>query len=249
MKKALFPMMMTALMVGCAGEKAGGGAAALQTENAEAIADETIYGLACDGCNDTILVFLTLDYDGSDPDTLNILEASRCHQVFGQIRIGDKLAIVPNAQDSTLADMVIVIEDLMGQWGRQVLPTLRERADMEGLSQRQKENSLPDSIRELLSIPQEYTFVIKPDNMCFTRGSQRAHTTDEVLPVEYPKLKRYREWHIAGGNFLFTEVGLDTLGNETVLSVDTTHLLMLTPDSLVFQFPDGPHAYYKKIEE
>jgi len=242
-------MIIMALTVACTEKKTGEKTDADKAANAEAIADKTIYGLACDGCNDTILVFLTLDYDGSDPDTLHILEATRNHQVFGQIRIGDKLAIVPNAQDSTLADMVIVIEDLMGQWSRQVLPTLRERADMEGLSQHQKENSLPDSIRELLSIPLEYTFVIKPDNMCYTLGSQRAHTTDEVLPVEYPELKRYREWHIAGGHFLFTVVGLDTLGNETVTAVDTTQLLLLSPDSLVIQFPDGPHSYYKKVEE
>ena len=247
MKKALFLMLMAALTTGCAEKKAADNADMPATERAEG--DNTIYGLACDGCNDTIIVFLTLDYDGSDPDTLNVLEASRRHQVFGQIHIGDKLAIVPNVQDSTLADMVIVIQDLMGEWGRLVLPTLRERADMEGLSQRQKENSLPDSIRELLSIPLEYTFVIKPDNMCYALGSQRAHTTDEVLPVEYPVQKRYHEWRIYNGHFLFTEVGLDSLGNNVALGTDTTDLLYLTPDSLVLRFPEGIHSFYKKVEE
>lgn len=247
MKKALFLMLMAALTTGCAEKKAADNADMPATERAEG--DNTIYGLACDGCNDTVIVFLTLDYDGSDPDTLNVLEASRRHQVFGQIHIGDKLAIVPNVQDSTLADMVIVIQDLMGEWGRLVLPTLRERADMEGLSQRQKENSLPDSIRELLSIPLEYTFVIKPDNMCYALGSQRAHTTDEVLPVEYPVQKRYHEWRIYNGHFLFTEVGLDSLGNNVALGTDTTDLLYLTPDSLVLRFPEGIHSFYKKVEE
>lgn len=247
MKKALFLMLMAALTMGCAEKKAADNADMPATERAEG--DNTIYGLACDGCNDTVIVFLTLDYDGSDPDTLNVLEASRRHQVFGQIHIGDKLAIVPNVQDSTLADMVVVIQDLMGEWGRLVLPTLRERADMEGLSQRQKENSLPDSIRELLSIPLEYTFVIKPDNMCYALGSQRAHTTDEVLPVEYPVQKRYHEWRIYNGHFLFTEVGLDSLGNNVALGTDTTDLLYLTPDSLVLRFPEGIHSFYKKVEE
>ena len=247
MKKALFLMLMAALTTGCAEKKAADNADMPATERAEG--DNTIYGLACDGCNDTVIVFLTLDYDGSDPDTLNVLEASRRHQVFGQIHIGDKLAIVPNVQDSTLADMVIVIQDLMGEWGRLVLPTLRERADMEGLSQRQKENSLPDSIRELLSIPLEYTFVIKPDNMCYALGSQRAHTTDEVLPVEYPVQKRYHEWRIYNGHFLFTEVGLDSLGNNVALGTDTTDLLYLTPDSLVLRFPEGVCSFYKKVEE
>ena len=247
MKKAFFLLFLTAIIVACAEKKSADSADMPASERAEG--DNTIYGLACDGCNDTILVFLTLDYDGSDPDTLNVLEASRRHQVFGQIHIGDKLAIVPNAQDSTLADMVIVIEDLMGEWGRLVLPTLRERADMEGLSQRQKENSLPDSIRELLSVPLEYTFIIKHDNMCFARGSQRAHTSDEELPVEYPEQKRYHEWHIYNGHFLFTEVGLDSLGNTVALGTDTADLLYLTPDSLVLRFPEGIQSFYKKEEE
>ena len=148
--------------------------------------DTTIYGLACDGCNDTIVVFLTLDYDGSDPDTLNVLDATRQHMVFGDIRIGDKLAIVRNEQDSTKARMVVVIEDLMGEWCQQVLPTLRDRADMEGLTQKQKEEQLPDSIRELLNIPLEYTYVFKHDNILYTKGANRQNTSDEILPVEYP---------------------------------------------------------------
>ena len=77
--------------------------------------DATIYGLACDGCNDTIVVFLTLDYDGGDPDTLNVLDATRQHLVFGNIRIGDKLAIVRDEQDSTRARMLVDLDNLMGE--------------------------------------------------------------------------------------------------------------------------------------
>ena len=29
--------------------------------------DQTIYGLACDGCNDTVVVFLRLPYNGGIP--------------------------------------------------------------------------------------------------------------------------------------------------------------------------------------
>ena len=39
------------------------------------------------------------------------------------------------------------------------------------------------------------------------------------------------------------------MGNAVVLSTDTARLLLLTPDSLVLQFPDGPQYYYKKVEE
>ena len=44
--------------------------------------DQTIYGLACDGCNDTVVVFLRLPYNGSDPDTLYILDAVKQRHIM-----------------------------------------------------------------------------------------------------------------------------------------------------------------------
>lgn len=207
--------------------------------------DATIYGLACDGCNDTIVVFLTLDYDGGDPDTLNVLDATRQHMVFGNIRIGDKLAIVRDEQDSTKARMLVDLDNLMGEWCQQVLPTLRERADMEGLTHHEKVEQLPDSIRELLHIPHEYTYVFKSDNVLFTKGANRQATSDEMLPVEYPPLKRYREWAFNKGQFLLIESKTDSLGNSIVVSTDTVDLMLLTPDSLVLRFNNGPRGFYR----
>ena len=37
--------------------------------------DSTLYGLACDGCTDSVLVFLS--FEGGDPITFDIIEASK----------------------------------------------------------------------------------------------------------------------------------------------------------------------------
>ena len=43
--------------------------------------DSAIYGLACDGCTDSVIVLLP--HDGSDPVTYDILKAMRNKRVIG----------------------------------------------------------------------------------------------------------------------------------------------------------------------
>lgn len=215
----------------------------------EAAADSTIYGLACDGCNDTIVVFLRLPYNGSDPDTLNILEASHQHRVFGTPMIGDRLAIMRNSIDTTKADQMIVVEDLLGLWCYKVRPTLRQRADMEGQSVSQSISQLPDSIRELLEVEREYGMTIKNDSVVYPHGMQWvATTTDEETPIEYPRLKRYFVWYIHNGQLILTETARDSLGNAYATNIDTAAIAKLDNDTLVLRFADGEQSYYHKDE-
>lgn len=76
--------------------------------------DSMVYGLACDGCNDTILVLLPLT--GEDPDTFDILDATTAGSVFGRPAIGDNVAIITNGEDRRVADLVVDIEQLKGEW-------------------------------------------------------------------------------------------------------------------------------------
>ena len=208
--------------------------------------DMTIYGLACDGTNDTIIIYLPTPYDGSDPDTLNILEATRRHRIFGQPRIGYALAIVKDAQDSTVADMVIATDALYGQWCFQVYPTLRHRADMEDTRPQHQ----PDSIREMLATPAEYMVDFKENHLMHTRSTiQRELTSDEEAPVEYPAMKRYSEWALYNGHLLLTETAVDSLGNTYVASIDTVDFKELTTDTLVLRFNDGTRGYYRPKEQ
>ena len=67
--------------------------------------DSALYGLACDGCTDSVLVFLP--YSGGDPDTFDIINAFQQHHVYGRPRIGDELAVIVNPEDHDEALSVV----------------------------------------------------------------------------------------------------------------------------------------------
>ena len=210
--------------------------------------DSTRYGLACDGCTDTIVVFLP--YSGGDPDTFNILEASRNHQVFGRPQIGDRLALVCNQQDSCVADIVIDLDQLAGQWCYQVKPRLRQRADIDKATMERMLAAIPDSVMKRLLQPHEQGFTLNGDGTARPVGmTRRATSSDEQSPVEYPHQKHYREWRILNGQLLLSETRRDTLGNSQVVSCDTARLVLLRRDSLVLCIGDTVQGYYRVREE
>ena len=243
---SVFAFAILLMDVGCGG---GSSDSTVKVEVAKTSNDKTVYGMACDGCNDTIVIFLRLPYDGSNPDTLDILDASRNHQVFGTPHIGDRLAMVLNSHNPKVADLVVVTENLLGLWCYKVLPTLRHTADMEG-SVEQAIEQLPDSLRLLLDIEREYGFYIKNDSVAFPYGmSHRAATTDEESLIEYPMPKRYHQWLIHDGRLVLTTADFDSLGVQHVTGADTVEFVTLTADTLVLRFPDGEHGFYRKVDD
>lgn len=208
--------------------------------------DSTVYGLACDGCTDTILVFLPLDKIGADPDTVNILNASRAHRVLGRLLIGHNVGVVRNSSDKTVADVVIDMDNLGNTWCYRVMPTLHQRADMAGRTERQKIEQLPDSIRELLEVSMEYQLQLKSDHTAMTRGTM---SNDEEQLIDYPTVKRYRRWHILNGQLLLTEMDIDSVGNFYATSIDTATIMMLSPDTLVLKFRDSVQGYYAGVKQ
>ena len=245
---ALAAMMLTA----CGSKEEKKEVALVAIEQAEG--DKTIYGLVCDGCNDTVVIFLPMsfkgNYDGSNPDTLNILEASRNHQVFGQLRIGDKVAMMRNENDETVADLVIVTEDMLGNWCYKVLPTLKRRAHMEGQTDSQVLEQLPDSVQEMLTVEREYGLAIKNNNVALSIGSYRYKSTpEEEELMEYPETRRYQEWTIYNGKLILSELAIDSLKRQHRTYSDTVEFVKLTPDTLVLRFADGERGYYRKYEK
>ena len=97
--------------------------------------DRAIYGLACLGCSDTALVLLP--NGGGDPVRYNILDATRNHQVFGDIEVGDWVCVMPceEKDEKNRADMVIDLDQLKATWTYPVMPKLR---DVSHLSKRQQ---------------------------------------------------------------------------------------------------------------
>ena len=208
--------------------------------------DSTIYGLACDGCTDTILVFLR-DID-DNPDTLNILEATRRRLIFGRPAIGDKVAVLRNSKDTTKADIVINMEMLRGSWFYEVMPTPRPRPDLGDLSAEQLLRQMPDTLRDSVMVPREYGMLIRGEGGVSYAGKFYSHKNDEDSPVEYPQRKNYRQWFIYNGRLVLVEMHRDSLGQELPTGNDTASFVELTADTLVLRFADRVQGFYSKEE-
>ena len=248
-KLILFALAGTLLAVAC-GTK--------QQETASDIADDAIslhknqpgdsalYGLACDGCTDSVLVFLP--YSGGDPDTFDIINAFQEHRIYGKPRIGDELAVIINPEDHEEALMVVNMEMLKGEWDYLVSPTLRSPESMSKRMQRRMVERMPDSVRRLMLTPREYSLRLKRDYTVTARGGMhRRTTTDDMSPVEYPSIKRYTDWHFYNGKLILKA---DTIAGfskeEDVPEIDTVQIRLLTQDSLILEFPDHTQSYYRK---
>jgi hypothetical protein len=154
--------------------------------------DSALYGLACYGCTDSVLVFLP--YSGGDPDTFDIINAFLQHRIYGRPRIGDELAVTVNPEDRDEALSVVNMEMLKGEWCYQVLPQLRTLESMHKRMQRRMIERMPDSLRQLMMTPREYSLRLKRDYTASARGGMRRRTTtDDMSPVEYPSIKRYTD--------------------------------------------------------
>lgn len=206
--------------------------------------DSTIYGLACEGSNDSIIVILkSID---SDPDTIDILEARINRRVFGRPDIGDQVAITMNKERDSVADIVINIDRLKGEWCYQVTPRLRPRAGEAAGSAVQLPPDFPDSLRKKWFQPREYGFELRRDYTVRPIGIQRNEAERQPGPVEYPTLKRYRQWHVFNGHILLFETRRDTLGNQQVIGTDTADIVFLRRDTLQLRFTDHEQGYYRR---
>lgn len=249
--KSLTIAVVTVLLATACGGKQGSEQAASGnsddgTEQNEP-GDSTVYGLACDGCTDTLLVFLPRS--GGDPDTFNILDAMKAHHVFGRPMIGDKVAVVLNHDNAKVADMVIDMEQLKGEWCYMVKPKLRQRV---GMSQEHQQEMMQhnDSMLQKLMQPREYGMEIKSDYTARPIGITYGATPDENSPVEYPQTKSYREWRIFNGRLILNETHRDTTGVTTITNSDTAQFVLMRRDTLVLRFSNGEQqGYYRKSKD
>lgn len=208
--------------------------------------DSALYGLACDGCTDSVLVFLP--YSGGDPDTFDIISAFQQHRIYGRPHIGDELAVIVNPEDREEAYSVVNMELLKGEWCYQVLPQLRTPESMHKRMQRRMIERMPDSLRQLMMTPREYSLRLKRDFTVTARGGQRRRTTtDDMSPVEYPTIKRYTDWHFYNGLLILKADTIAGISQEGALpETDTVKIQLLTEDSLILEFPDYIQSYYRK---
>ena len=213
--------------------------------------DSTIYGLACEGCSDTVVVLLP--NDGSDPVTYNILKASRQHRVLGRIKTGDWIGVVLNKTNKHEADIVIDLDQLKGIWCYIVMPQLRGHEKMTKQEQAQAMRLMSDSLKNMYFIPREYGFWLKRQWEATSVGYvQESSTLAEESPVVYPPLGWFIAWHIWNGKFVMISgkpkySGKDNtvVGYESV-SYDTCSIDYLDDDSLVLTDREASRSYYRK---
>ena len=162
-------------------------------------------------------------------------------------KIGDQMGVVLADDSSNVAAMVIDIDELKGSWCYLVTPKLRQRADVDKEMEQEFLKKIPDSVMKRLMQPREYGFQLKNDYQAQPVGRVRqGNTSDDRSPVEYPELKRYREWRLLNGRLILNETRRDTLGNQTLLSSDTAEFVMMRRDTLVLRIDGEERGYYKK---
>ena len=246
MKQTLFLMILVAIVTTACSTGTTPSAQGIMAYNDEQpqAGDSTIYGLACEGCTDSILVFLP--FSGGDPDTIDILNARVQRRVFGRPDIGDMVAVVMTANNKSEADIVINIDRLKGEWCYMVMPRLRPRAGAKADSIVQLPPDFPDSLRRKWFQPREYGIKIRRDDTTRPIGIQRNNADRQNGPVIYPEVKRYREWRIYNGHLLLSEARRDTMGNQHITHTDTADIVFMRRDTLLLRFSDHEQGYYRK---
>lgn len=197
----IFVLFLTVLMSAC-GSKSEQQESKVEDVFAEP--DSMVYGLACDGSNDSVIVILPFGHD-KDPVTYHIEVASQQHQVIGQPSIGDWVGIIINPEDTTEASMVINLDQLKGTWTYQVRPTWKDASKMSARALRRKMAEIPDSLREAYMVPREYGFTLKRSSVASAVGRiMRSNSLEDDSPVEYPPVKNYIRWKCHNGVLYMT---------------------------------------------
>jgi len=211
--------------------------------------DSTIYGLACEGCNDSV-VFL-LPGDGSDPVTYNIIDAHRHNRVMGRLKVGDWIGLMRNPTDSTVADFVLNLDELKGTWCYVVMPKWRDATNMTPQAQAILEESMPDSVKKEFFVPREYGFSLKRQWTAQSVGYVRKSPLEDQSPVVYPRLLYFTEWHILNCRLVMTSREYQKKDDSEEMELagyrnDTCDVVFLSGDSLVLASDGESRGYYRR---
>ena len=181
--------------------------------NTKVEGDSTLYGLACDGCTDSVLVFLP--ETGGDPITFDIIEARKKQHVIGRPKVGDWTCVIVNGTNKNVADLVINLDELKGDWVNIETPVLRKTITAESLPELGEERMAEiDSILKADMKPVEIGFSLKRAYVAQAIGQQYGRNQSSDSPIIYPTPKRYTEWHIYNGHLVLTEGGSNIANNN-----------------------------------
>ena len=211
--------------------------------------DSTIYGLACEGCNDSVVILLP--GDGSDPVTYNIIDAHRHNRVMGRLKVGDWIGLMRNPADSMVADFVLNLDELKGTWCYVVMPKWRDATNMTPQAQAILEESMPDSVKKEFFVPREYGFSLKRQWTAQSVGYVRKSPLEDQSPVVYPRLLYFTEWHILNCRLVMTSREYQKKDDSEEMELagyrnDTCDVVFLSGDSLVLASDGESRGYYRR---
>jgi hypothetical protein len=211
--------------------------------------DSTLYGLACDGCTDSVLVFLS--GKGGDPVTYDIIDARKRQHIIGHPNVGDSVCLIVNGKDKKKADLVIDLDQLKGEWVNLEKPVRRESAFEGSMPKMDEETKAAlDSMLEQQMKPVEIGFALKRSYTAQPIGNQYSRNQSKESPVIYPTPKRYTEWHIFNGKLVLTERRRNLDNSQAVEEKpksDTVDILLMSRDTLRIRYKDGTEkGYYRK---
>lgn len=239
-------VVLVAALFGCAGNDRQANEPTVGTTTSIE-GDSTLYGLACEGCTDSVVVMLK--GDGSDPVTYDIIDAMREGRVAGRLEVGDWICLTLDESGENRARNVIDLDKLKGTWVQTVVPELR-RKHIENESLDEEEKAEQDSIIDALLAPYEIGFAIKRHYTASPVGMTRQDAEGDSGPVIYKQPKHYSEWHVFNGRLVLLESVInegDSTGTaDKELRGDTAEVVMLTKDSLRLLFQDGETQGYHR---
>ena len=211
--------------------------------------DSTIYGLACEGCSDSVVILLP--GDGSDPVTYNIIDAHRHNRVMGRLKVGDWIGLMRNPTDSTVADFVLNLDELKGTWCYVVMPKWRDATNMTPQAQAILEESMPDSVKKEFFVPREYGFSLKRQWTAQSVGYVRKSPLEDQSPVVYPRLLYFTEWHILNCRLVMTSREYQKKDDSEEMELagyrnDTCDVVFLSGDSLGLASDGESRGYYRR---
>lgn len=233
----ILPFIIAALFLSCSSNET----APAEPAKAPAEPDSMLYGLSCDGTNDSVIVFLPF-VEGADPVTYNIEVARATGRIIGNPQIGDWVGIILNPADSTEASMVVDLDQLKGTWTYEVRPTWKDASRMTMRAIKRNFAEMPDSMKEAYLIPREYGFTLKRSSKASPVGIVRGKSSlEDDSPVEYPKVKFYTGWKTRNGHLILTSTDSIRMTTSDAPATpqkeyhDTLDFVFMSADSLVLR--------------
>jgi hypothetical protein len=211
--------------------------------------DSMVYGLVCDGTTDSVIVLWPF---AGDPVTYDCIDAHESHSIIGKPTIGDWIGIMRDKSDTTVVTMAVDLDQLKGTWTYPVIPVMKDLQHMSPRMQKRMMADMPDSLKNTFMVPREYGFTLKRAHQAQAVGYVRSTSTlQSDSPVEYPKVKRYIQWHMLNGRLILVSADRKPTKDSDIdapveVKMDTLDFIYMDNDSLIMTQNGVRYGFHRK---